>query len=34
MKILLATSSPHVLHNIKATTGDVEVDIVETGEEV
>jgi DNA-binding response OmpR family regulator len=34
MKILLATSSPHVLHNIKTTTGDAKIDIVETGEEV
>ncbi len=34
MRILLATSSPHVIHNIKATSGNANVDKVETGEEV
>ncbi len=34
MRILLATSSPHVIHNIKASSENTNVDKVETGEEV
>jgi len=34
MKILLATSSPNVIHNIKAGSENTKIEVVETGEEV
>ena len=34
MNIIVATSSPNVIHNIKTASEDIKIDVVETGEEV